>query len=67
MPCAYFNYGEAQAAESPKDFVHKMGVVLKELKECRTALKIIRKKKMIESDTIAEIAFKKTEELTIER
>jgi four helix bundle protein len=24
-----FNYGEAQAAESTKDFVHKMGVVLK--------------------------------------
>jgi four helix bundle protein len=36
-----FNYGEAQAAESRNDFIHKMGVVLKELKECRTALKII--------------------------
>jgi four helix bundle protein len=58
-----FNYGEAQGAESPKDFVHKMGVVLKELKECRTALKITRKKKMIASDTIVEIAFKETEEL----
>lgn len=42
-----FNYGEAQAAESRQDFIHKMGVVLKELKECRTALKIIRKKEMI--------------------
>ena len=28
-----FNYGEAQAAESREDFIHKMGVVLKELKE----------------------------------
>ena len=36
-----FNYGEAQAAESTNDFIHKMGVVLKELKECRTALKVI--------------------------
>ena len=40
-----FNYGEVQAAESRNDFIHKMGVVLKELKECRTALKIICKKK----------------------
>jgi four helix bundle protein len=28
-----FNYGEAQAAESKRDFIHKMAVVLKELKE----------------------------------
>ena len=42
-----FNYGEVQAAESSKDFIHKMGVVLKELKECRVALKVIRKKEMI--------------------
>ena len=42
-----FNYGEAQAAESRKDFVHKMAVVLKELKECRMALKIIMRKQMI--------------------
>ena len=42
-----FNYGEAQGAESPKDFVHKMGIIIKELKECRIALKIIKKKEMI--------------------
>jgi four helix bundle protein len=41
-----FNYGEAQAAESQNDFIHKMGVVLKELKECRTALKVITKKNL---------------------
>ena len=29
----YFNHGEAQAAESPRDFIHKMGVCLKELRE----------------------------------
>ncbi len=27
------NYGEAQSAESRKDFIHKMKVVLKELRE----------------------------------
>jgi four helix bundle protein len=58
-----FNYGEAQAAESPKDFIHKMSVVLKELKECRTALKIIRKKELIKPILKLEDVYKETEEL----
>lgn len=58
-----FNYGEAQGAGSPKDFVHKLGIVLKELKECRTALKIIRHKVLIESNDFTEKAFRETEEL----
>jgi len=58
-----FNYGEAQAAESRNDFIHKMGVVLKELKECRTALKIILNKEMIKSKEKIEQASKETEEL----
>ena len=58
-----FNYGEAQAAESPKDFIHKMGIILKELKECRTALKVIRKKEMIKPVTKLEGVYKETEEL----
>jgi four helix bundle protein len=37
------NYGEAQSAESSKDFVHKMGVCLKELRESFICLKIIEK------------------------
>ena len=32
------NYGEAQSAESRKDFIHKMGVCLKELRETRVWL-----------------------------
>ena len=35
------NYGEAQDAESDKDFVHKFKVVLKELRETLIALKIV--------------------------
>ena len=58
-----FNYSEVQAAESPKDFVHKMSVVLKELKECRTALKIIRKKELIKPVSKPEDLYKETEEL----
>lgn len=36
------NYGEAQAAESRKDFAHKISIVLKELRETQINLKIIR-------------------------
>ena len=35
------NYGEAQGAESRKDFIHKMKVSLKELRETLVCLKII--------------------------
>ena len=58
-----FNYGEAQAAESRNDFLHKMGVILKELKECRTALKVIRKKGMITPITKLAPIYNETEEL----
>ncbi len=37
------NYGEAQIAESKRDFVHKMKVCLKELRETCVALRIIKK------------------------
>ncbi|MFL1010717.1 four helix bundle protein [Flavisericum labens] len=36
------NYGEARSAESHKDFVHKMGICLKELRESYNCLKIIK-------------------------
>ncbi len=58
-----FNYGEAQGAESRNDFIHKMGVILKELKECRTALKIIIKKQMIQPVLKLDPINKETEEL----
>ena len=58
-----FNYGEVQAAESRNDFIHKMGVVLKELKECRTALKIIIRKQLIKPVSKLTSIFKETEEL----
>jgi four helix bundle protein len=38
------NYGEAQAAESKKDFIHKMRICLKELRESYVCLKIIDRK-----------------------
>ena len=40
------NYGEAQSAESRKDFVHKIKIVLKELRETFVCLKIIKRAKL---------------------
>ncbi len=37
------NYGEAQSAESKKDFIRKMGICLKELRETFNCLKIIER------------------------
>jgi len=38
-----FHYGEAQSAESRNDFIHKMKVCLKELRECFIGLKFIKR------------------------
>src|SRR5688572_27831268 len=38
---AALNYGEAQSAESRKDFIHKIKIVLKELRESNVVLKMI--------------------------
>ena len=55
-------YGEAQAAESNADFIHKMKMVLKEIRESRVNLKIIRRKPVVVHEKI-EIAFKESNEL----
>ncbi len=41
------NYGEAQSAESRADFIHKMKLCLKELRETRVWLLIIVRAKLI--------------------
>jgi len=38
---AALNYGEAQAAESRKDFAHKCAIVLKELRECYVSIRLL--------------------------
>lgn len=47
-----FNYGEVQGAESARDFIHKMNICLKELRETLISLKIIKKKPLIENEII---------------
>jgi four helix bundle protein len=49
------NYGEAQAAESKKDFIHKLKVCLKELRESQIFLRIILNKKYVDSEIIKPI------------
>jgi four helix bundle protein len=56
-------YGEAQAAESRDDFIHKMKILLKELKETRACLKLILKKEMVNPVTKFEPLRKENEEL----
>jgi four helix bundle protein len=41
------NYGEAQFAESRSDFIHKMKICLKELKESKICITIVEKRNYI--------------------
>jgi four helix bundle protein len=45
------NYGEAQSAESRADFIHKMKVALKELRETRIWLLILVKAKLVKPES----------------
>ena len=56
-------YGEAQSAESRDDFVHKMKIVLKELKETRVCLKLIIKKQLIKPISCLDFLKNECEEL----
>ena len=47
------HYGEAQAAESRSDFIHKMKVAVKELRETNNCLKIINKMNWFEEDGLS--------------
>ena len=49
------NYGEAQAAESRKDFIHKLKIVLKEMRETKNALELIKRKEYINIQEIRPI------------
>ena len=57
------NYGEAQSGESRADFVHKLKVSLKELRETETWLKIIMKAQMIGSAAKCTPLLEETDEL----
>ncbi len=57
------NYGEAQSAESKKDFIHKMKIILKELRETFICLKIIHRSKLYKTEAKIIKAMKENNEL----
>ena len=56
-------YGEAQSAESRKDFIHKMKIALKELRESRIWLQIIARKQFIHEKAEIQSVLSECEEL----
>ncbi|MGD9338516.1 MAG: four helix bundle protein [Syntrophobacterales bacterium] len=57
------NYGEAQSAESRSDFIHKMKVCLKELRETRVWLIMIVRADLIEPASRVEPLIDENNEL----
>ncbi|MGH7596133.1 MAG: four helix bundle protein [bacterium] len=49
------NYGEARGAESTKDFIHKLGIVLKELNESGIWLEMIKRSEMLKWDDLQPV------------
>ncbi|MFH1564152.1 MAG: four helix bundle protein [Nitrospirota bacterium] len=49
------NYEEARGAESKADFVHKMGIVLKELLESRYWLKVVDRAQLLSHTRLQDI------------
>ena len=60
------NYGEAQAGETRKDFVHKMKIVLKELNETQVGLELIYRLNLTkEKDDLIKVAKENSELIAI--
>jgi len=57
------NYGEAQSAESRSDFIHKMKICLKELRETKVWLKMIVRAKLMKPASKLEPLVNENDEL----
>ncbi len=57
------NYGEAQFAESRNDFIHKIKICLKELKESKICITLIERRNYIIDNTQLLLAKKEVTEL----
>ncbi len=57
------NYGEAKSGESKNDFVHKMKVCLKELRESYNCLRIIDRAKISDDETLVQYLITECNEL----
>ena len=59
----YGNHGEAEGAESRDDFVHKLRVCFKELRESRRWLKLIQRAELIDRPELLKGVIKEADEL----
>lgn len=59
----YFHHGEAESAESKADFVHKISVCLKELRESLRCLRLIAEVPLIDSPRKLTLLMKENDEL----
>ena len=57
------NHGEAEGAESKNDFVHKLGICHKELRESRRWLKLIRRVPLLTDEAALDAALNETDAL----
>lgn len=60
---AALNYGEAQTAETRKDFIHKLGVVVKELKETEVNLEVVLESKLYKDEQSVNDSLRECREL----
>jgi four helix bundle protein len=59
----YGNHGEAEGAESRDDFIHKLRVCFKELRESRRWLKLIQRAELIDKPELLEGLINESDEL----
>lgn len=59
----YGNHGEAQEPESPDDFIHKLKVCLKELREARRWARLVERKQWLRNDPQLSFILREGEEL----
>ena len=59
----YPNHGEAEAAESRDDFIHKLKVCLKELRETRRWARLVKRKAWVKNETVLLFVLGESEEL----
>ena len=57
------NHGEAEAAESRDDFIHKLKICLKELRETRRWARLIQRQHWIKNETTLVFVLGESEEL----
>lgn len=59
----YGNHGEAEGAESRDDFIHKLKICYKELRETRRWLRLVQKAELIAKPTLLESLINESDEL----